>query len=84
MHLFSLVKEDCLQVALNQNEMQLARSLNLVLNCIFGFVSLNNLWLRKYFNPIFVPGLALKDTTHTASSASYLELHLDKLIVRVV
>ena len=60
-----------------------ARSLNLVLNCIYGLFSLNNSLLREYFNPIFVPELELKDTTNTASSASYFELHPEKLTVRV-
>jgi hypothetical protein len=36
-------------------------------------VSLNIAWLREYFDPIFVPELDLKDSTNTASSASYLE-----------
>ena len=41
-------------------------------------VSLNNSWLREYVNSIFVPELELKDSTHTASSASYIELHPEK------
>jgi hypothetical protein len=56
----------------------------LVLNCIYGFFSLNDSRLREYVNPIFVPDLELKDTTTTASSASYLELHPEELTVRVV
>jgi hypothetical protein len=36
------------------------------------------------FNPIFVPELELKDTTNTTSSASYIELHPEKLAVKVV
>ena len=71
-------------MALNQNEMYLARSLNLVLHWICGFFSLNNAWLREYCNPMVVPELEQKDTTNTTSSASYLELHPEKLIVRVV
>ena len=46
-------------------------------------VSLNIAWLREYFDPTFVPELELKDSTNTASSASYLELHPEKLRVRV-
>jgi hypothetical protein len=42
-------------------------------------VSLNIAWLREYFHPIFVPELELKDSTNTASSASYLELYPEKL-----
>jgi hypothetical protein len=41
-------------------------------------VSLNNAWLRKYVNPIFVPELELTNSKNTASSVSYLELHPDK------
>jgi hypothetical protein len=36
-------------------------------------------WLREYFDPIFVPELELKDSTNTASSASYLELYSEKI-----
>jgi len=49
---------------------------NLVFNCIY--VSINNSWLRDYFNLIFVPELELRDSTNTASSALYLELHPEK------
>jgi hypothetical protein len=45
-------------------------------------VSLNIAWLREYFDPILVPELELKDSTNTASSASYLELYPEKLTVR--
>jgi hypothetical protein len=47
-------------------------------------VSLNIAWLREYFDPIFVLELELKDSTNTASSASYLELYLEKFTERVV
>jgi hypothetical protein len=47
------------------------------------FLSLNNSRLREYFNPIFVPELELKDTSNTTSSASYIELHPEKLTVKV-
>jgi hypothetical protein len=47
----------------------------LVLQCIYGFFSLNNSCLREYFNPMFVLELELKDSTNTTTSASYLELH---------
>ena len=78
------VKAYCVQVALNQNKMYLARSLNLVSNYIYIFFSLKNSWLRDYFNSIFVLELALKDTTNTARSAPYLELHSTFFTVRVV
>jgi hypothetical protein len=42
------------------------------------------IYLREYFDTIFVPELELKDSTNTASSASYLELCPEKLTVRVV
>jgi hypothetical protein len=48
------------------------------------FFSLNNPWLTEYFNLMFVSELELKDTTNTTSSASYLELHPEKLAVRIV
>jgi hypothetical protein len=56
---------------------------NLALHCIYELFSLNNSWLREYYNPIFVSEVELRDTTITTSSASYLELHPEKLTVKV-
>jgi hypothetical protein len=47
-------------------------------------ISLNIAWLREYFDPICVPELELKDSTNTASSASYIEICPEKLTVRMV
>ena len=73
-----------MKMALSQNEMYPARSLNLILHCLYELFSLNNSWLREYSNSIVVPELELNYTTNTASSASYLELYPEKLTVSVV
>jgi hypothetical protein len=39
---------------------------------------IQTVWLREYFDPTFIPELELKDSTNTASSASYLELYPEK------
>jgi hypothetical protein len=82
--LFSSVEADFTQLPLNQDEMQLTWSFNLVFNCLYCFISLNNSWFRGFFNPIYLLELKPKYTNNTASSASCPELHTEKVTVRVI
>jgi hypothetical protein len=57
--------------------------ISLAFNCIYGFISLNNSWLRDYFSPIFLLAVDLTNTNNAASSAWHLELCPEKLTRRV-
>ena len=48
-----------------------------MLRCIDDVISLNNSKLSEFINRIYTIELEIKDTTDTARSALYIDLHLE-------
>ena len=65
----SSVEAGIVQLPLNTNNIWLALSFNLALNCISDIISLHNSLLRDYFSPIFLLEFDLTETNNAASSA---------------
>ena len=68
---------DFIQGLLKNNEKSLARSFNFTFRYIDDVLSLNNSKFGDYVDRIYPSELEIKDTTETARSASYLDLHLE-------
>ena len=67
---------DFIQGLLKKNEKNLARSFNFTFRYIDDVLSLNNSKFSEFVDRIYPNELDIKDTTDTAKSASYLDLHL--------
>jgi hypothetical protein len=68
---------DLIQWLLKKNKKKLARSSNFTFRYIDDVLSLNNCKFGDFVDHIYPIAFAiLKDTTDTARSASYLDLHL--------
>jgi hypothetical protein len=72
--LYSYV-EDFIQGFLKKNEKKLARPFNFTFRYIDVVLSFNNSKFDDFVNRIYAIELEMKDTTDTARSASYLDLH---------
>jgi hypothetical protein len=68
---------DFIQGLLKKNEKKLARSFNFNFRYIDDVLSLNNSRFGDFVDRIYLIELEIKDTTHTYTSASYLDLHLE-------
>ena len=68
---------DFIQGLLKKNEKKLARSFNIKFRYIDDGLSLNNSGFGDFVDRIYPIELEIKDTTHTDTSASYLDLHLE-------
>jgi hypothetical protein len=68
---------DFIQGLLKKNEKKLARSFNFAFRYIDDVLSLNNSRFGDFVDRIYPIELEIKDTTHTDTSASYLDLHLE-------
>ena len=68
---------DFIQGLLKKNEKNLARSFNFTFRYIDDVLSLNNSKFSEFVDRIYPNELDIKDTTDTAKSASYLDLHLE-------
>ena len=68
---------DFIQGLLKKNEKSLARSFNFTFRYIDDVLSLNNSKFSEFVDRIYPNELDIKDTTDTAKSASYLDLHLE-------
>jgi hypothetical protein len=68
---------DFIQGLLKKNERKLTRSFNFTFRYIDDVLSLNNSRLGDFVDRIYPIELEIKDTTDTARSASYLDLHLE-------
>ena len=68
---------DFIQWLLKKNEKKLARSFNFKFRYIDDVLSLNNSRFGDFVDRIYPIELEIKDTTHTYTSASYLDLHLE-------
>jgi hypothetical protein len=68
---------DFMQGLLKKNEKKLARSFNIKFRYIDDGLSLNNSGFGDFVDRIYPIELEIKDTTHTDTSASYLDLHLE-------
>ena len=68
---------DFIQGLLKKNEKKLARSFNIKFRYIDDVLSLNNSGFGDFVDRIYPIELEIKDTTHTDTSASYLDLHLE-------
>ena len=66
-----------IQGLLKKNEKKLARSFNFTFRYIDDVLSLNNSRFGDFVDRICPIELEIKDTTDTARSASYLDLHLE-------
>jgi len=64
-----------IQGLLMKNEKRLARSFNFTFLYMDDVLSLNNSKFGVFVDRIHPTGLEIKDTTYTARSASYLDLH---------
>jgi len=72
-----LYEADFIQVLLKKTEKKLALSSNFTFRYIDDVLSLNNSKFGEFVDRIYPIELEIKDTTHTARSASYLDLHLE-------
>jgi hypothetical protein len=72
-----------IQVLLTKNEKKLARSLNFTFRYIYDVLSLNKSRFGDFVHSIYPIELAIKDTTDTDMSASFLDMHLEMDIYRV-
>jgi len=70
-------KTDFIQGLLKKNEKKLARSFYFTFRYTDDVPSLNNSKFGDFVDRIFPIELEIKDTTDTARSASYLDLHLE-------
>ena len=68
---------DLIKGRLKKNEKKLARSFNIKFRYIDDGLSLNNSGFGDFVDRIYPIELEIKDTTHTDTSASYLDLHLE-------
>ena len=68
---------DFIQGLLRKNEKKLARSFNIKFRYIDDVLTLNNSGFGDFVDCIYPIELEIKDTTHTDTSASYLDLHLE-------
>ena len=68
---------DFIQGILKKNEKKLAWSFNFTFRYIDDVLSLNNFRFGDFVDRIYHIELAIKDTTDTDTSASYLDLHLE-------
>ena len=69
---------DFIQGLFKKNEKKLPRSFNFTFRYIDDVLSLNNSKLGDFVDRIYPTELEIKDTTDTATSASYLDLqHID-------
>ena len=68
---------DFIRGLLKKNEKKLARSFNIKFRYIDDVLSLNNSGFGDFVDRIYPIELEIKDTTHTDTSASYLDLHLE-------
>jgi hypothetical protein len=68
---------DFIQGFLTKNEKKLARSLNFTFCYIDDVLSLNKSRFGNFVDRIYPIELAIKDTTDTDRSASYLDMHLE-------
>ena len=75
--LLYLHKADFIQGLLKKNEKKLAQSFNFTFRYIDDVHSLNNSKFGDFVHRIYPIELQVKDTTDTARSASYLDLHLE-------
>jgi hypothetical protein len=66
-----------IQGLLKKNEKKLARFFNFTFRYIDGVLSLNNSRFGDFVDLIYPIELAIKDTTDTDRSASYLDIHLE-------
>ena len=66
-----------IQGLLKKNDKKLAQSFNFTFRYIDDVLSLNNSKFGDYVDRIYPNELEIKDTTDTARSASYLDLHLE-------
>jgi hypothetical protein len=72
-----LHEADFIQGLLKKNEKKLAQSFNFTFRYIDDVHSLNNSKFGDFVHRIYPIELQVKDTTDTARSASYLDLHLE-------
>jgi hypothetical protein len=75
--LLYLHEADFIQGLLKKNEKKLAQSFNFTFRYIDDVHSLNNSKFGDFVHRIYPIELQVKDTTDTARSASYLDLHLE-------
>ena len=68
-------KADFTQEYFKKNEKKLVRSFNITFHCIDDVFSLNNYTFGDFVDRIYPFELEIKDTTDTARSASYLDIH---------
>ena len=74
---------DFIQELLMKKDEKLAISFNSTFRYIDDFLSLNNSKFGDYVERIYPIELEIKDTTCTIKSASYIDLHLEILTMRV-
>ena len=70
-------KADFIQRFLKKNEKKMTRSFNVTFRYIDDVLSLNNSRFSDIVDCIYPIELEIKDTTDTARSASYFDLHLE-------
>ena len=73
---------DFIKGLLKKNEKKLARSFNFAFRYIDDVLPLKNSTFDDFVDRVYPIELEKKNTTDTARSGSYLELHLEQLTVR--
>ena len=66
-----------MQGPLKKNEKKLTRSFNFAFRYTYDVLSLNNCKFGDFVDRIYTIELEINDTTDTARSSSYLDLHLE-------
>ena len=75
--LFLYYESEVLQKLVQDKKIHEARAFNFTYRYIDDVLSINNSRFEEFLPLIYLPELEAKETTDTASSASFLDLHLE-------